>query len=497
MKLEGVLEYSLGGFLTLRGYAKIGDLAKISIADRDFQRELINEHQENLIKFLESKEFLFFPEIILSVSLINNNEQDQFYDEVEKFYEKIKHSESFKSIKFSHVRVSHSSKENKLTIYLKDEHNKLFSRIDGNHRLSAVEKILEDNPDASVKDLQCPFSIIIFRNVQEKNKFSRVLFNNINSKAIPVSLEHNIKLIIDDVENYSDDKLKNDPSFGWAFYFTRKLYHELDLEYLPNLKDVLENKKASGLLNVTKFLLIKNVIKEEENSLKKLKNSLAGINNLYEDENLKKSKSVGLFGAFLYYYIKNQSMLNSFKQWVIENHISLVDSKIDSNSIVDIYDKIISSKRRTIFVSMPFREETNSHYETMKRVINEINKEFNLKIKLKLHRVDWFEDGTSYEITEKIFELIDRSGLLIADLTFANPNVYHEVGYLMGRNRTQNKRSYSNFLLILNEQYASNADKNVAFNLRGLRQIRFKNNEELGRELKSNIKKFFRLENES
>ena len=47
MEIAGILEYSLGGFLTVRGYAKIGDLAKISIPDKDFQRELIPEHRDD------------------------------------------------------------------------------------------------------------------------------------------------------------------------------------------------------------------------------------------------------------------------------------------------------------------------------------------------------------------------------------------------------------------------------------------------------------------
>ena len=219
---------------------------------------------------------------------------------------------------------------------------------------------------------------------------------------------------------------------------------------------------------------------------------MSNVNFIYNDINLKKSKSVGLLGAFIYFSLRENSLLNSFKHWTIENHLTLIND-IQSDAIIKIYNKIISSKHKTIFVSMHFKEETKRHYETMERVINEINEEFKLEIKLKLHRVDLFKSGTSYEITEKIFELIDDSGFLIADLTFANPNVYHEVGYLMGRNRAQNKESYSNFLLILNKKHTSDANNNVAFNLRGLKQIRFDDNETLGKELKKNIMKFYNL----
>ena len=489
MKIEGILENLLGGFLTLRGFAKIGDIAKISIPDRDFQRELIPEHRDELIRFFSERDFLFFPEVVLGVSLVDNN-GDDFLEETDSFYKNIQLQEGFKSMKFPDFRLSYTRK-GRLTIYL-NEDKKIFSRIDGNHRLAAVEEAIKRNPNTSIKDLLCPFSIIIFRNKDEKDKFSKVIFNNINSKAIPVSLEHNIRLIIEDTDNYSDDKLKNDPSFGWEYYFTRKLFNQIDYDYLPYLKDTLSNKESSGILQIVKFLLKEKVLKKNDTEISKLKKAFSEINSLYSDQSLKQAKSIGLLGAFIYYYFKDPGILESFKYWVIENNLILIRD-LAPNSFVEIYDKILSSKNRTIFVSMPFREETESHFQTISRVIDEINNEYNLKTKLKLKRVDWFMDGTSYEITSKIFELIDKSGFLIADLTFANPNVYHEVGYLMGRNRAKGRRSYSNFLLILDISNDNNSDISVAFNLRGLKQIRFSNNEDLGRELKKNILKFYNI----
>jgi len=494
MKLKGVLENSLGGFLTLRGYAKISDLAKISIPDKDFQRELIPQHREDLIKFLSTREFLFFPEIILGVELAEANNIEEYSSNIDLFYNKLKLSEGFRSLKVQHFKMSYS-KKGLLTIYINDENEKVFSRIDGNHRLAAVEKAIKEN--TSIGELLTPFSIIFFRNDKEKNRFSRVLFNNINSKAIPVELEHNIRLILKDTENYPSEKLKTDSSFGCAYYYARKVYNELDFELIPNLKNAFKEgdkwKEASRLLKIISFLLDKRKLGESEGSLKKLKKALSSINSIYENDELKKSHSVGLLGAFLYYQLSSKpNLINSFKSWALNNHLTTLND-ISSDSFVKIFDKILSSKKRTIFVSMPFMDETQSHYKTIKRIAKEINDELYLKTKLKVVRVDWFSDGTSYEITSKIFNLIDDSGYLIADLTYAKPNVYHEVGYLMGRNKALGKGSYNNFLLILNTSKGSNADNDVAFNLKGLKQIRFNNTEELGSKLKENIKKFYGL----
>jgi hypothetical protein len=49
MKLRGVLDFSLGNFLCLRGFAPMGVLYDLSDADPSFQRDLLNEHREEIL----------------------------------------------------------------------------------------------------------------------------------------------------------------------------------------------------------------------------------------------------------------------------------------------------------------------------------------------------------------------------------------------------------------------------------------------------------------
>jgi hypothetical protein len=63
MKLRGVLDFSLGNFLCLRGFAPMRVLYGLSDADQSFQRDLLNEHREEMIAFLNQGEFLFFPRL--------------------------------------------------------------------------------------------------------------------------------------------------------------------------------------------------------------------------------------------------------------------------------------------------------------------------------------------------------------------------------------------------------------------------------------------------
>jgi hypothetical protein len=69
MKLKGILDFSLGNFLCMRGYAPLGVLYDISESAASFQRDLLAEHKDEMVAFLSQGEFLFFPEIILCTTL--------------------------------------------------------------------------------------------------------------------------------------------------------------------------------------------------------------------------------------------------------------------------------------------------------------------------------------------------------------------------------------------------------------------------------------------
>jgi hypothetical protein len=84
-------------------------------------------------------------------------------------------------------------------------------------------------------------------------------------------------------------------------------------------------------------------------------------------------------------------------------------------------------------------------------------------------------------------------GLLIGNLTHCNPNVYHEIGFMMGKAKAEGK-DVANMLLFLDESVADGRDKFVGFNLRGIKQLRFTAPEQqFAPALRENIEKFFKL----
>jgi len=77
MRLKGILDFSLGNFLCLRGFAPMGVLQSISKADESYQRIPKDPRLKEVSDYLRKGEFLFFPEIILCIALHDGDSESQ------------------------------------------------------------------------------------------------------------------------------------------------------------------------------------------------------------------------------------------------------------------------------------------------------------------------------------------------------------------------------------------------------------------------------------
>lgn len=501
MKLKGVLDFSLGNFLCLRGFAPMGVLQDISKPDDNIQRIPKDERLKEIGDFLKKGEFVFFPEVVLCVGL---HEEDTETEAVASFYSSVQQGKPFRELKFAHgLRVSsavvRSAKTQDIravqffqtaTIDFDATKGAVFSRIDGNHRLAAIKVT-----DKSVRERTTPFCIVFCRNGTEFRRFSRALFHNINYKQVPLPKEHNLRLILDDPDLFPDEKLKTDPSFGWPYYLARQLNNKLDFDLLPNLKPFIEKEPLSFLVDQLNFLLEKNVLGDNKNAIKRFKEALVRVSALFDAQPaLKDSTNRGLLAALVYYELKPSMPTASFVRWVLDNHLHLIKES-NSADLIKIFDKVLESRRRTVFVAMAFNKDaTENHYKIIERVCKEVTDAYNLKPVLKVQRVDWFNDGTSYEINDKIIEMVSDCGLLIGNLTYCNPNVYHEIGFVMGKAKAEGKKT-ANMLLFLDESVTDAKDKFVGFNLLSIKHIPFTQTEEFAGALRVNLERFFRLTN--
>jgi hypothetical protein len=435
MILKGILDNSLGNFLTLRGYASMESIEKISVADESYQRDLISTHKTEIVDFLKNKQYLFFPEVILSCVL----EVDE--TSFSGLHEHCRAGETFdfstENFRLQNAVNKTKTKEDmraldyfrRLTLTLKNQAKKPLKRIDGNHRISAA---LEDS---DFKKINIPFCIVFFKNKEESDRFSRVIFHNINAKSIPLKMEDNLKLILDHQEIFSDDELKENKAFGWEYYFARKINQTNINTHFENIKDVFDGQFRTIFLKLFKTLIDKNLLEQNEDAIDVVNGVLTDINSIYSNDNLKNSKSGALFSAFVYYKLSDDKQLEGFKNWVLKNHIyTLTD--IEPQAIIDIYDKIAKSKIKNIFVAMAFSEQNcNNVWDAISTVYDELIRQDGLHLDISKtdqgkyipNRVDKGLD-VSKDIIFKIKDGIANSDLVIVDLSYQKQNVYYEMG---------------------------------------------------------------------
>ena len=396
-----------------------------------------------------------------------------------------------------------------------DKGLKLF-RIDGNHRLSTAN---DANPHQDRYDLPTPFCIVLHDDASQAETFEKVVFHNINAKQIPLTSEENLRLILETSESslFDDNTLLESPDFGPAYYLARKLLDEINVQYLAALKGPLENRR-SLVLALTQFLIEKDEIDETNDAVgldkqvPRLREAFQQVNTIYGGRpGLAANACHGVLVAFLYFALhKEGKQLSAFAQWVTSNridHLAPVTTKkglgyhyhlgrvqaVDATSLVRVFESVLTARRREIFVSMAFRDETKETYKTIKKTIDQINDKHKLDIRLREIRIDQLNKGHSYTIDDEILELIEGSGLLIADLTFGNRNVYHEIGYLMGLNRGKGLEQ-DNFILIADKTTRGDELENdIGFNLKGWQQLRFVSTRQLEEDLTKSLETYYHL----
>ena len=499
MILRGIMDYSFGGIfggiLCIRGFARLSDLEQVSKADADYQRDLIASQKKIIEEFLKNSEYLFFPEVILSYKISEVDKIQQIYSRG-NFVQNLESSKGklkITSRKQPYKGVSDSRGKTEVriaTINMPEE--KIFHRIDGNHRLSAAEEF-KDN--TIIADLEAPFCLILLP--KDKEKFEKTIFHNINFKHIPLTEEEHLKVIFGG-DTFSDKELQD--NFGEEYSKARnflKQYEDESKNYagLPNLERISRDKKREILVKSFRLFSEKRIL--DEVNATKLWEAFNHVESIYSaNKKLSENPKYGLLIAFLYFYFKmgNKNSLKAFVKWIVDNCIYEI-AEDDASSIVNIYGSLQEKRKKTIFVSMAFgQKNSRPHYKAIKGVIDQTNKKYDLKISLRAIRMDMFETGYSYDITSEILKQIDECGFFIADLSFKNVNVYHELGYLMGQNKERNQEN-NNFLLLMKEgQNDTETNNAVGFNIAGYKQIRFENTEKLRTELEKAIIEYYDLQ---
>ena len=531
MILAGIVHTSLGGFTVIRGVAPLGDLARCSQFDPEYQRNLIETHREEIERFLDGSNHLFFPEVILSAVLRYQRGSGSRRVAPEAAYD-VLYRTGFKSningLQISTVksRLPKSMQfvggpEAPRIAYLNlpddelDDGLRLF-RVDGNHRLSAAANVGPEHPRYR---LPTPFCVVLQDDTAQADRWDKVVFHSINAKQIPLTSEENLRLILDSSEGslFSDVDLMTAQEFGPAYYLARRLRTEIDVAYVSGLRRAMDSP-CSLTLALVEFLMVRGVIPASVESAQldqwvpHVRAAFQRVNAQYESHpRLAANACHGLLVSHLYFAMSDAGKrLESFSRWILQNHIHHLapdvesigvgyshhfrpSQAVDPASLVSVFESVVEARGRTIFVAMAFDAATDWTFEAIERTISQINAEYQLDIALEAIRIDRVNEGHSFTINDRILKVIEDSGLLIADLTLGNRNVYHEVGYLMGLNQGRG-REQDNFILIGDRSRGDEElERDIGFNLKPWQQLRFQSTTELEQRLHDALVTYYKL----
>lgn len=489
MRLTGIIDYTMDNFLCIRGFASMLELSEISKPDENIQRDLIESHRGEMEAFLSNGKFTFFPEVILGANMYGVKADKEKIDILRETIraESKPIRTTINNIKYFVKRNAVKKENNDLafdvtqTIIMEFDKASLvgkeFLRIDGNHRLSAV------NEHSSYANKRIPFCLLLFRDAEETDKFCRALFYNINTKQIPLRMEQNLKVIIESEKAFDDDTLINDPSFGENYFLTRQIVKTIDLSEYPFLKMFISESKFTYFIEVLKLLLKYNLIKKDEEGVLSVVSALKEIDDALRTAALIDApNNLAVIGAFSYYKLLESRKAEEFLKWVRRNSLTQV-SDLHICDVINIYDNIYDNLPKKVFMSMWFNKKTEDTYNQIKDVKEIVLRDYN--VELEIIKVDEHKDGYSDVISKRIIEGIDSCDLLIADLSYGNKNVHHEVGYAQGKGKK--------VLLIYQNRDGANPSDEIGSNLSMHDQLRFSTYSELRKGLLMKIKDRFSL----
>ena len=280
---------------------------------------------------------------------------------------------------------------------------------------------------------------------------------------------------------FTDNKLKTDPSFGWEYYLARQVANKVHFSDYPFIQFLIRGEEYTYLLEEFTLLLRAKALNEDEASVDAFINQLPKIESALQEASVCSStENLSVIGALSYYKLVDEKKYVRFLYWIKDN--SITEAKdIHMADLISIFDKVYDNMPKKVFMSMQFGDETADTYQTVKDV-QKILKDEN-KIEFEIIKVDEHSDGYSDDIYKRIVNGIRESALVIADLSFGNKNVHHEIGYAQALKKP--------VLLLYHTRDGVDPKKEIGSNITMYDQLRYKNQTDLRPRLLQKIKDFY------
>ena len=277
-KLEGIIYKTFNHYVVLRGFAPIGDLAKISHKPASYQRDALRSHKKEIVNFLYSGEYKYFPEITLACRTENYNEFVKSIgfdrDDIDN-----RHAQYVKGLRVLNERLPYSGYRARHAILTKTTNEDLV-RVDGNHRLEPFDSYSDpvwketDADKIELEQLIVPYTVI-FSEKEFGDKFEAGIFHNINFRQEPLRIEASLRIICD--LDVFDDKEWLGEEYPLALKLIKRIENAdiKNIPWLQNYHDVSKEYYRTTCLRISQLLFKqRNVILEQQTKIAESKEEL-------------------------------------------------------------------------------------------------------------------------------------------------------------------------------------------------------------------------------
>ncbi len=494
ISFQGLLQVNvLGTFKIIRGFADLRDLAEVSVAmpyqggkdgsGTGYQRQLDEQHVEDIKRFLSKGRYRFFPEIVLG--LRSKGASDPV-------------------VSYAKKRAASNDQAYSVSVRLKALREEGFTRIhriDGNHRLEAAKRLLEEQPrSASFKDFdKAPFCFVVLDSdkVEDDELAEAMLFNLINSKALPIASEHSLSVLMRD-DGAPAERFREDPQV----YLTRWIHGKV--KDWPNGYFAAMGDAPLSRLHTAAGVLLRpgGIPRSTQAEMEGAADHLFGP--LYDLAVSLRSQYPGFVESYAFLPIaaeiyarhssvdaakgantaaerlrRSEHWLREFARWFDRVGAADLPLPADPSILWTVFKRDYDRRAGQVFVAMSFRESKtlDAVYRAIQEAIGQFN-DAHPNTPLNPIRVDKYH-GDSFDIPARVFQDIERSCLVIADLTDEKQNVYCEVGYAKAKNIP--------FLLTFQKKAGSPPPNKVHFDLIPYRYIEYEDSLELRDKLKAEL----------
>lgn len=348
-----------------------------------------------------------------------------------------------------------------------------------------------------------PFCLILFADT-DSLKDEKVIFHNINSKAVPLKSEQLLKSVLiqqHDGLDFNDRELIE--KFGPEYLLARKILsaNPLTVRKLGYI-EWIHPRILSTLVDLINYVQEKSgtrieTLEQQEALINSLNNTLRHAHPLGAAK-LQMASGLLFLLVYMYYQMENGELdpqnkaekeKNQLIAWAEKYNITDAQHDIEQYAAVNadciraIFDKYVLSTEQTIFMSRCFDSRFDENERAIRRAIEYVNREKGSS--LRLLRVDQHSEGATGQISDRILRDIEMSGLVIADLSSGRANIPHEIGFAMGLKKG---------LILIHNGTDAEADEHTPSNIKMYEQIRFNQDyHKLETELKAKLIDYYKL----